>query len=108
MDTCNAKQMSEIMKLKVINDKWKIDVDGNYLENKINDNMDYFNNHGGDIENWFVKTKISHAKRIFMSNKVADRKLLKEDDFDGGFEKFKMIKDEVMEKKEEIPYGIYN
>ena len=65
-------------------------------------NKDEFPRFGGDMETLFLKTKITHARRIFFKNET-ERKKITLDDIKKGFENFHShrktkLHDEIPEK----------
>jgi ATP-dependent 26S proteasome regulatory subunit len=89
----------ELMKIfiKKVNDAgWSLkdDIKIEWFETK----MDYFKYYGRDMETLFTKTKIAHAKRVFLKSKDDKTKIIMKD-LDKGFEMY-ITNEEVKSRKE--------
>ena len=81
-----SKEIYEIYKNQVRQEKWSIDV--NALSSKLfEDNNESFKNFGGDTEVLFTKCKMAHITRVF-GKKNIKRKTLSNDDIKNGFNLF--------------------
>ena len=97
----DEKELYQILYGKIYQSKWQIsnDFDNSEKEitNLIKENMNYFNNYGGDIETFFFKCKIAHSMRVFGKH-PKERKKLTQKDFELGLSKF--IENKVNKKVE--------
>lgn len=95
IDKYSAQDLFEIFKKKLNDIKWSMD---NTITVKFfEDNYEYFNYFGGDIENLIMRIKRSHSRRIFNSD--AEKKVINIKDLKLGFNIFKQTK-EINEKSE--------
>ena len=76
---------------KIKNAKWKIEP--SITSEWFDDKMDDFTHFGRDIEQFFSKIKICHAKRIFGKMNI-ERKLITKEDLQNAFKKFKKKNDD--------------
>jgi len=87
----NSDELVKILEMKIKKNKWKIDQNfKNYnkeLVKLINENIENFNNFGGDIETYFFKCKIAHSMRVFGKH-PKERKKLNKEDFENGLKTF--------------------
>lgn len=85
----SPKELGEIFKIKIVKDGWKLDqkFDFSILEKSFQQNFQYLNHQGGDIENLVQRCKISHSKRIFGRHQV-EKRVLTIEDFQAGLESY--------------------
>jgi len=85
--------------------KWTTIVGEKELSLLIKDNIDYFKNCGGDIENLITKAKMVHAKRIFALD-AHHKFILTSHDFKNAIDL--ISKNTKKEEKNDIPIGMYS
>lgn len=64
IESYNARELKDIFVLKVNKDNWKLNIEEKTLLNFFTRRHSYFPNYGGDIENFLVKCKITHSRRV--------------------------------------------
>lgn len=64
IESYNARELKDIFVLKVNKDNWKLNIEEKTLLNFFTRRYSYFPNYGGDIENFLVKCKITHSRRV--------------------------------------------
>lgn len=64
IESYNARELKDIFVLKVNKDNWKLNIEDKTLLNFFTRRCSYFPNYGGDIENFLVKCKITHSRRV--------------------------------------------
>ena len=101
IDKYTVDELYDIFKLQVIEDKWELSVDKDYIVNLFNNHPHSFKNNGGDTKNLLDKCKVSHAQRVFGSKKKK-KKLIKED-IEKGLKEFSKYKS----KPSNPPMGMY-
>ena len=84
IDKYTGEDLFKIFKIKVQEYEWSID---NISIEFFKKNIDYFPYFGRDIENFFSKCKIEHAKRVLFL-KEEDKKILNISDIEKGLELF--------------------
>jgi len=91
---------------KIKNSSWKLDdkIDNDWLNKKILDNILYFNNYGGDIDNLILKIKIVHGRRIFGKHKDL-KKIITKSDIEKGIQKLILSKENT--NKNTPPFMMY-
>jgi len=98
IDGYSADEIKEIFIKKVIDIKWKINIESKQLTEFFNNNKSSFSKFGGDVETLLIKTKMAHAKRIFGKD-MALRRILSYEDLLLGFEMFLTCKEEKENKE---------
>lgn len=77
VDGYSGGELFDILKLKIINDKWILEKDDEQkIKKYINNNVKNFPNYGGDMETILMKAKIKNSRNINAKNYV-----LRYDDF---------------------------
>jgi hypothetical protein len=97
----NARELRDIFLLKIKKDNWDINVDPDKLKTFFTNRYNYFPNYGGDIENYFLKCKIAHSKRVMYLTK--GKKMLTIEDLKEGF---KSVKSHTMVKTHDGDYNL--
>jgi SpoVK/Ycf46/Vps4 family AAA+-type ATPase len=87
IESYSAKELKDIFILKVIKDNWKLNIEDKTLLNFFTRRYSYFPNYGGDIENFLVKCKITHSRRVMYIPE--GKKELTIDDLKDAFDSFK-------------------
>jgi hypothetical protein len=89
-----------MLRLKVDQNKWKIDLDitDDKIVKLIETSKDMFENFGGDIESWYLHIKIAHGVRIFGKHPKYRRSINMED-LKIGLENFKTAKENTHQKE---------
>jgi len=80
-------ELAEIFLSKVVSTDWEYIGTKDELNDFFKKNKDQFPRFGGDMETLFLKTKITHARRIFFKDETT-RKKITIDDIKKGFENF--------------------
>ncbi len=101
----SSYDLTKILIKLIKEDKWNTFIEEKELEKIIEDNKELFLHLGGDIENFFTKTKLCHAKRVFSLDPKYKLTLTKEDFLNS----IKMMtKNKLVEKEEyKPPLGMY-
>lgn len=87
LDKYNYNELISILKKKVNDNKWILDISEKQLEQWFKSKKECFKHYGRDIEQLFSYTKMSHSRRIFgKSNEF--RKCITIDDLNEGYIKF--------------------
>ena len=89
IDKYNASELVEILKHKIITNKWLLDstITDKQLNDLISKSIELFDNFGGDIQTWLLHIKIEHGVRIFGKH-PSIRKLITIDDLKKGLVEF--------------------
>lgn len=90
IDTYNFTEMRDILFKKIREDSWfvKEPIEENIPISFFQENKDYFQNFGGDIENLFFNIKIQHSRRVFILS-ATERRIITIEDLRAGFLTFK-------------------
>lgn len=90
----NHSELFDIFKRKVLSSKWSLTSkalkDGYDL---FKNNITYFPNSGGDVENYFTMCRVCHSRRMFVEMKKRET-ILTYDDLKTGMDKFKLFRKE--------------
>jgi len=87
----NSQELTDIFIKFVLENNWKIGVDKIQINKLIEQNQKLFVNTGGDIETFFTKCKIMHAKRVICLSQE-HRFILIKKDIENALELFKKHK----------------
>jgi len=101
----NSQQLCEIFIQNVKRFGWKIK-DATTLNTFFEENHEYFQNNGGDMETLFGKIKFEHARRVF-SGSYNERKIITMEDIEAGMVKFLENTGGNDDKKDPIPMFMY-
>jgi SpoVK/Ycf46/Vps4 family AAA+-type ATPase len=97
IEAYNASELRQIFIHFVKENDWKLHNNKEVAKIEwFNKNKDEFIEQAGDMENLFVKTKISHSKRVF-GERLAKKKKITQSDLDNGF---KLLKSHKKYKKD--------
>jgi SpoVK/Ycf46/Vps4 family AAA+-type ATPase len=99
----SGEELAEIFLLKIKLADWDFVSSKEDLNDFFKKNKDKFPRFGGDMETLFLKTKITHARRIFFKTET-ERKKITIDDIKKGFENFHSHR--KSKEPEEIPEKI--
>jgi len=87
LDKYSYNELIAILKKKIIDNNWILDISENHLEQWFKSKRNCFKHYGRDIEQLLSYTKMSHSRRIFgKSNEF--RKRITIDDLNNGYDKF--------------------
>jgi DNA replication protein DnaC len=99
----NSQQLCEIFIQNVKRFGWKIK-DETVLNAFFEENHEYFQNNGGDMETLFGKIKFEHARRVF-SGFFHERKIITMEDMEAGMLKF--LENTPTKKEDRPPCMMY-
>jgi SpoVK/Ycf46/Vps4 family AAA+-type ATPase len=90
LDNYKFNELSQIFKLKIKNDDWKLD-EIDKVEDFFEKNMDFFPNFGGDVEVFINNCKYEYSLRMMKQciDSTAKNRLLLKDDLENGFKEYK-------------------
>jgi hypothetical protein len=97
MDEYSPKELMQIFKKKVIQNKWDFENEAVVHEKWFEKRKDDFLNYGRDMELLFTYIKISHGRRIYGKSEDLKRKLSIED-IESGYKVF------LQNKKKSVKY----
>jgi hypothetical protein len=100
----DGDELKEMFLLRIKKENWEYIGTETDLVNFFKTNKDKFPRFGGDIETLFLKTKISHSRRIMFKDEKERKKILI-DDIKKGFDNFSHHRET---KKEELPKHLYS
>jgi hypothetical protein len=100
----DAKELLEIFKKIVKENGWEFHKDDQMPLKLFEKHHKQFTHYGGDMEQLFFDTRISHSKRVFCLP-VSEKKKLREVDIEEGIKT--LLKSKVKHKIEEPPFGMY-
>lgn len=110
IDSYNETEMKDIFLNKIKECKWKFDFNDttktqiDYMTNFFKHYKEYFNNYGGDIDNFITICKFIHSRRIITEHPKY-RRILNKEDIIKGFDKYLKNK---KENKNEYNCYIYS
>lgn len=96
-DDYNSDELRQIFHKKVKDIGWKLKSEKIPSIKWFDDKKDYFKYYGRDMETLLSKVKIVHSRRVFCLSDE-DKKILTQEDIDGGFKKF-LDNEEVKNRK---------
>jgi len=98
------KEMSNIMKLKIDNAKWKLheDIDTKWLDIFFGNNLKHMPYFGGDIDTLILNCKTVHGRRVFGKDPEL-RKIITIEDINNGYSKYLESKD-LKHKEKDISH----
>ena len=100
----DGEELKQMFLLRIKNENWEYIGTEKDLVDFFKTNKDKFPRFGGDIETLFLKTKISHSRRIMFKDEK-ERKKITIEDIKKGFNNFSNHRES---KKEEIPQHLYH
>lgn len=106
IDEYSKEELKDILIKKVKDLHWTIDekINDKFIVELIGNNKNEFKNFGGDIDNYLLNCKLSHAMRV-VGKHPKIKKIFTKDDFKTGLERFKKNKKVIEEKLP--PIGMY-
>jgi replication-associated recombination protein RarA len=111
-DEYTAEDLMNIFIKKVKDNRWSIHDKTTINKEWFEEKMPYFKYYGRDMETLFIKSKISHGRRVFCLP-IDEKTKLTIEDIDKGYKLF-LLNDEVKRRKDDkeikkvIKYSMYN
>lgn len=103
LDSYDFNELKEILKKKIKNNEWELEIEDEKLSNWFKKNYKSFKYYGRDIEQLFSYMKMMHGRRLYgQDNKLRKRIIL--EDLEKGFAQFE--KHSNIKEPEKI-YGLY-
>lgn len=93
IDQYKPHELCKILKMQASSNDWEFDITDDELTTIIENNINIFQNNGGDTRVFLDKCKIVHARRIFGT--LDNKKLLSKNDINDGLKIYKCIKNKV-------------
>lgn len=103
LDSYDFNELKEILKKKIKNNQWELEIEEEKLTNWFKKNYKSFKYYGRDVEQLFSYMKMMHGRRLYgQDNKLRKRIIM--EDLEKGFEQFE--KHSKIKEPEKI-YGLY-